>query len=103
MKNAPFRVLVVAGLPNDMLDCYISLILRSGNIDIDRLRSKPGLPHEHVTYICPPSALQKKPVLSFFLEGIVFTTSWVENKIQLYICNFFLSSLVPSVSGCFSI
>lgn len=65
MKKARFRVLVVAGLSNSMLDCFLSQIVRNEEVSLDILRSKTGSEHERVTYICPPSPLQKNPVLSF--------------------------------------
>ncbi|MFW9965064.1 MAG: glycosyltransferase family 4 protein [Candidatus Sifarchaeia archaeon] len=64
MKSAPFRVLVVAGLADNMLDCFVSQIVSSEEISATILRSKPGLPRERVTYLCPPNTLQRVPILT---------------------------------------
>ena len=65
MKKTPLRVLVVAELLDNTLDCFVSQMVDSEEVDVHILRSKAGKTRKHVTYICPPIALQRNPVLSF--------------------------------------
>lgn len=65
MKNVQVRVLVVAELANNTLDCFISQIVKSELTYVYILRSKPGVLHERVTYICPPSTLRGNHFLIF--------------------------------------
>ena len=59
------RVLVIAGLGNNMLDCFLSPILNSGNVSIHVMRSFPGISRKGVTYHCPPGILRENAILSF--------------------------------------
>ena len=80
MRKTPFRVLVVAELANKMIDSFISPILDSGDADVDILRSKPSVEREHVTYICPPTALGKNPMLSSFWKVLYSFRVMLEKK-----------------------
>lgn len=70
MKKKQVRVLVVAGLANNTLDCYVSQIAKSEMVEVCVLRSRPGVARERVTYICPPSMLRKSPLLSFLWKAL---------------------------------
>ena len=65
MENRRHRVLVIGGLSNNMLDCFLSPILNSGNISVHVIRSFPGLPRRGVSYHCPASIFRENSLLSF--------------------------------------
>lgn len=80
MKKTPFRVLVVAGLPDDMLDCFVSQIVDSEGVDVRILRSNKGKVREHVTYICPPAALPRNHILAHFWKALDAVRLGLEGK-----------------------
>lgn len=65
MDSRTHQVLVIGGLSNNMLDCYLSPLLDSGNVSIHVVRSFPGTPREGVSYHCPPSFFRENSILSF--------------------------------------
>ncbi len=65
MENRTHRVLVIGGLGSNMLDCYLTPILDSGNVSIHVIRSFPGIPRRGVSYHCPSSIFRENSILSF--------------------------------------
>jgi glycosyltransferase involved in cell wall biosynthesis len=72
------RVLVVAGLANAMLDCFLSPITSTNSIQVDVLRTSPGLQRENVSFICPPYAIQRSRILSLLWK--VLRSIWLGLK-----------------------
>jgi glycosyltransferase involved in cell wall biosynthesis len=58
------KVLVVAGLSNPMLDCFLKPIAGNSGLPVDVLRTSPGIQRENVSFICPPRAFQGSRMLT---------------------------------------